>query len=144
MPNPTASTRYSSDAMLANRGQIRLTLADAEVRSEARETYSTRNQEPLSQNTMETSVQGANTVSHRPDSVRTQTISNAERLLNARQVADRLGVSERWVRDHTTRRAPRIRGIKLGALVRYRHADVEIFMTELGTLPSSRHSRFGV
>jgi len=29
-----------------------------------------------------------------------------ERLLNVRKVADKLGVSERWVRDHTTRRSP--------------------------------------
>jgi excisionase family DNA binding protein len=51
-----------------------------------------------------------------------------ERLLNAREVAARLGVSERWVRDHTTRRSPKIRGVKLGTLMRYRHADVEEFM----------------
>ena len=29
-----------------------------------------------------------------------------DRLLNAREVASKLGVSERWVRDHTTRRQP--------------------------------------
>ena len=33
-----------------------------------------------------------------------------DRLLNARQEADRLGVVERWVRDHTTRQPPRRRG----------------------------------
>jgi len=67
-----------------------------------------------------------------------------ERLLNARQVADKLGVSERWVRDHTTRRSPKIRAIKLGPLVRYRRADVEVFMASLDTFSSSRQSRFGV
>jgi predicted DNA-binding transcriptional regulator AlpA len=41
-----------------------------------------------------------------------------EQLLNARQVAKKLGVSERWVRDHTTRRNPRIRGVKMGMLMR--------------------------
>lgn len=56
-----------------------------------------------------------------------------ERLLNARQVAERLGVSERWVRDHTTRRSPKIRGVKLGMMMRYRRADVDLFMQELGT-----------
>lgn len=30
-----------------------------------------------------------------------------DRLLNAREVASRLGVSERWVRDHTTVALPR-------------------------------------
>jgi hypothetical protein len=32
--------------------------------------------------------------------------------LNAREVASKLGVSERWVRDHTTRRSPKIRAVK--------------------------------
>lgn len=67
-----------------------------------------------------------------------------ERLLNARQVADRLGVSERFIRDHTTRRSPRIPAVKLGKLIRYRRADVDVFMAELDTLPSSRRSRLGV
>ena len=67
-----------------------------------------------------------------------------ERLLNARQVAERLGVSERFIRDHTTRRSPRIPAVKLGKLIRYRRADVDVFMAELDTLPSSRRSRLGV
>ena len=67
-----------------------------------------------------------------------------ERLLNAREVAARLGVSERWVRDHTTRRFPKIRGIKLGTLIRYRKTDLEFFVQELGTLTPSRRSRIGV
>jgi excisionase family DNA binding protein len=67
-----------------------------------------------------------------------------ERLLNARQVADKLGVSERFIRDHTTRRYPKIPAVKLGKLIRYRRADVDVFMAELGTLPPSRRPRFGV
>ena len=67
-----------------------------------------------------------------------------DRLMNARQVAAKLGVSERWVRDHTTRRSPRIRGLKMGSLMRYRLADVEAFLAELDTQPSSRPSRFRV
>ena len=67
-----------------------------------------------------------------------------ERLLNAREVAARLGVSERWVRDHTTRRSPRIRAVKLGTLIRYRRTDVEIFMESVDTFHSSRQPRFGV
>ncbi|MGA2834879.1 MAG: helix-turn-helix domain-containing protein [Terracidiphilus sp.] len=73
-----------------------------------------------------------------------QSSRDDDRLLNARQVAAKLGVSERWVRDHTTRRNPRIRGIKLGPLMRYRREDVDVFMAELVTLPSSRSLRFGV
>ena len=67
-----------------------------------------------------------------------------ERLLNAREVAARLGVSERWVRDHTTRRSPKIRAVKLGSLIRYRRADVETFMENLDTSHTSRQHRFGV
>ena len=69
---------------------------------------------------------------------------DGERLLNARQVADKLGVSERFIRDHTTRRSPKIPAVKLGKLIRYRCADVDFFMAELGTLPPSRRPRFGV
>jgi excisionase family DNA binding protein len=65
-----------------------------------------------------------------------------ERLLNAREVAARLGVSERWVRDHTTRRSPKIRAVKLGTLIRYRRADVETFMESLDTFHASRQHRF--
>lgn len=43
-----------------------------------------------------------------------------EYLFTAEQVAERLGVSERWVRDHATRRNPRIRAVKLGPLLRFR------------------------
>lgn len=67
-----------------------------------------------------------------------------EPLLNARQVAVRLGVSERWVRDHTTRRSPRIRGVKLGPLMRYRRQDVEAFMQDLNTTSSFPGRRSGV
>jgi Helix-turn-helix domain len=67
-----------------------------------------------------------------------------ERLMNAREVADRLGVSERWVRDHTTRRSPKIRAVKLGTLIRYRPADVDTFMDHLDTLRPSGQTRFGV
>ena len=67
-----------------------------------------------------------------------------ERLLDAREVAARLRVSERWVRDHITRRSPKIRAIKLGPLLRFRWSDVEIFLAELDTARTSRGHRFGV
>lgn len=70
--------------------------------------------------------------------------SEDEPLLNARQVAVRLGVSERWVRDHTTRRSPRIRGVKLGPLMRYRKRDVEAFVQEMNTSSSFTGRRSGV
>jgi len=54
--------------------------------------------------------------------------SPCEGLLNAQQVAERLGVSERWVRDHATRRSPKIPVIKLGPLIRFRPADITEFV----------------
>lgn len=71
-------------------------------------------------------------------------VRNQERLLNAREVAARLGVSERWVRDHTSRRAPKIRAVKLGTLVRYRRADVETFMENLDTFRAFHQPHLGV
>ncbi len=51
-----------------------------------------------------------------------------EALQTAVQVAKRLGVSERWVRDHATRRSPRLPVVKLGSLLRFRPEDVEQFI----------------
>jgi excisionase family DNA binding protein len=50
------------------------------------------------------------------------------RLLTPQEVATRLGVSERWVRDHATRRTPRIPAVKLGPLLRFRLSDIEDFL----------------
>ena len=62
-----------------------------------------------------------------------------ERLLTAQEVAARLGVSERWLRDHATRRNPRIPAIKLGPLVRFRWIDVQAFVAELETTKDFKH-----
>ncbi len=61
-----------------------------------------------------------------------------ERLYSSREVASRLGVSERWVRDHATRRSPRIRAVKLGPLVRFRWPDVQAFVAELAAKNDSK------
>lgn len=53
-----------------------------------------------------------------------------ERLYSAPEIAEKLGVSERWVRDHATRRNPRIPAIKLGPLIRFRWQDVQSFLAE--------------
>jgi excisionase family DNA binding protein len=65
-----------------------------------------------------------------------------EHLLTPQDVADRLGVSERWVRDHATRRNPRIRAVKLGPLLRFRWSDVEDFLSnQLLEDPSKKPAR---
>jgi excisionase family DNA binding protein len=64
--------------------------------------------------------------------------SHDERLYSAQEVAKRLGISERWVRDHATRREPRIPAVKLGPLLRFRWGDIEQFVAAQMTHPSRR------
>jgi len=48
-------------------------------------------------------------------------------------VATQLGVSKAWVRDHATRRNPRIPVVRFGdrrALLRFRPEDVERFVAQ--------------
>ena len=54
--------------------------------------------------------------------------ASSETLKTAEQVAERLGVSGRWVRDHATRRSPKLPVVKLGSLLRFRLEDVEQFI----------------
>jgi excisionase family DNA binding protein len=49
-------------------------------------------------------------------------------LMRPHTVAKRLGVSERWVRDHATRRFPKLPVVKLGPLLRFRSSDVDEFV----------------
>jgi excisionase family DNA binding protein len=54
-------------------------------------------------------------------------------LLTLDDVATQLGVSREWVRDHATRRNPRIPCVRLGgkrALLRFRPSDVEKFIEQ--------------
>jgi protein involved in temperature-dependent protein secretion len=55
---------------------------------------------------------------------------NNEQLLGPAEVAKWLGVSAGWVRDHATRKDPRIKTIKIGKLLRFRPKDVEDFLRE--------------
>ena len=116
----------------------------ANGRTLTNETDSVATQDSALRQVIEIGVRRMDADSQRQGGHSSQPNQNDERLLNARQVADKLGVSERFIRDHTTRRSPRIPAVKLGNLIRYRRADVDNFMAELGTLPPSRRSRFGV
>jgi len=49
-------------------------------------------------------------------------------LLRPGEVAKWLGVSVSWVRDHSTRKSPRLPTVKAGKLLRYRPVDVKEFI----------------
>ena len=61
-------------------------------------------------------------------------------LLTPAQVAKWLGVSPRWVRDHISRRSPKIPAIDLGSLKRFRRVDVEAFVLEHRLNPSLKRN----
>lgn len=55
------------------------------------------------------------------------------RLLTLDQVAQQLGMSRAWVRDHATRRNPRIPVVRFGdrrAVLRFRPQDIEQFIAQ--------------
>jgi len=54
-----------------------------------------------------------------------------DELLTVAEVAALLRVSEAWVRDHATRKQPRLPAIKLGKLLRFRRGDVMEFLENL-------------
>jgi Helix-turn-helix domain len=51
-------------------------------------------------------------------------------LLGPAEVAKWLGVSSAWVRDHATRKSPRIPTVKVGKLLRFRPVDVREFIRD--------------
>ena len=67
-------------------------------------------------------------------------------LWTPEQVAQRLNVSPDWVRDHSSRKEPRLPVIRLGGgpgragLLRYRASQIEKFIEEMERL-STRNSR---
>lgn len=54
--------------------------------------------------------------------------TSVHRLLGPDDVAKWLGVSSGWVRDHATRKYPRLKTVKVGKLLRFRPEDVEDFL----------------
>jgi excisionase family DNA binding protein len=92
--------------------------------------------EPIEFPSARTDSGGAQSVRRPPD------LAAEDRLLTPQQVAERLGVSQRWVRDHATRRWPRITAVKLGSLLRFRWADVEDFLAH-NTLQGSSKKQVG-
>ena len=71
-------------------------------------------------------------------------VNASDVLLTPEQVADRLNVSVDWVRDHSSRKTPRLPVIRLGGgpgrkgLLRYRASEIEKFISELERLSNFR------
>jgi predicted DNA-binding transcriptional regulator AlpA len=55
-------------------------------------------------------------------------------LLTPSQVAERLQVSVAWVRDHSTRKLPRLPVVRVGGLLRYCAADIDGWIQDLRTV----------
>lgn len=51
-----------------------------------------------------------------------------EALMDAKDVAAVLKVSYGWVKDHATRKEPRLRCVRVGGLLRFRPKDVAEFI----------------
>jgi hypothetical protein len=49
-------------------------------------------------------------------------------LIGPAEVARLLGVSSGWVRDHATRKTPRIPVVRIGRLMRFRPADIKVIV----------------
>ncbi len=64
-------------------------------------------------------------------------MQSEDHLLKPEQVAERLNVSVDWVRDHSSRKMPRLPVIRLGGgpgragLLRYRASEIEKFIEEM-------------
>jgi hypothetical protein len=69
---------------------------------------------------------------------------DSNNLLTPEEVAERLSVSVDWVRDHSSRKNPRLPVIRLGGgpgrkgLLRYRAGEIEKFISELERLSNFR------
>jgi excisionase family DNA binding protein len=62
--------------------------------------------------------------------MRDRTGQEPDSLMTPPEVAALLRVSPAWVRDHASRKHPRLPAVKLGKLLRFRPQDVERFIEQ--------------
>lgn len=60
----------------------------------------------------------------------------SDNLLTIPEVAQRLKVSESWVRDHITRKTPIIPHSRMGGVVRVRESSLDQFVRDLESVQS--------
>lgn len=58
-------------------------------------------------------------------------LKEREKLLTAKEVAEWLGVSEKWVYDHIERREPKIPTKRLGGAVRFQASEIDLWLDGL-------------
>ena len=58
-----------------------------------------------------------------------------DRLLTVEDLAGRLQVSAAWVRDHATRKQPRLPVVRIGKLLRFRREEIEKWIREQSQRP---------
>jgi excisionase family DNA binding protein len=68
------------------------------------------------------------------DALKGRRFTPPELLLTPGDVAKWLGVSAAWVRDHATRKQPRLPVVRLGKLMRFKAAEVEQFLKDQGVI----------
>lgn len=62
----------------------------------------------------------------------TESEPRREKLLTAKQVAEWLSVSEKWVYAHIAEGEPRIPAKRLGGAVRFQASEIEAWLDSLG------------
>jgi hypothetical protein len=62
--------------------------------------------------------------------IQTANRSESQALLTVEAVAILLSVSPEWVRDHATRKQPRLPVIRVGKLLRFRPHEIERWIQE--------------
>ena len=50
-----------------------------------------------------------------------------------KELAAEWGISEGWVRDHATRKQPRIRDRKFGKFIKFHRDDIRTFLDQIAT-----------
>lgn len=74
--------------------------------------------------------------------------SGFDPLLTPEEVAERLHVSPDWVRDHSSRKEPRLPVIRLGGgpgragVLRYKASDIETFIEAMAELSAGKTNRY--
>jgi excisionase family DNA binding protein len=58
-----------------------------------------------------------------------------DRLLTVEDMARRLQVSAAWVRDHATRKRPRLPVVRVGKLLRFRREEIEQWIRDQSQRP---------